>query len=419
MSYQTSDAQEILAIRNTLRGKVPNIDQLAERAIAAGTSVEQFRAVALDKLPDARPIQNSVLADVPAKDWRKYSITRAIAMQLPGASRDGFENEMHQELLRHHSGGLSRPEGILVPDEAFARSHVAGTATLGGFLVEQSVASSEFIETLRNRSQVLNLGARVLNLQNPTHIPRQSGAGTVNWVGETTASTLTAINFTNLTLEPKGVSAFHQYSKQLLITGNPSIDALIRDDITQTLALAIDKAALHGAGGVEPVGLAGTSGINTVALGPDGLGLGNTTAFPALVSLEGLIANDNADVSSMAFLMRGGHRSKLRTVARFSGTDSPVFTSENGQGKVNGYRAECSGQILSNLTQGSATTICSAIYFGDWSQLLVANFGALDLVVDPFSGGANAIVKLYARRWVSIGVRHPESFAILGGVLDN
>jgi HK97 family phage major capsid protein len=326
---------------------------------------------------------------------------------------------MHQELLRHHSGGLSRPEGILVPDEAFARSHVAGTPTLGGFLVENSVASNEFIEILRNKSQVLNLGARVLNLSNPTHIPRQNGAGTVNWVGESVASTLTAINFTNLTLTPKGVSAFHQYSKQLLITGNPSIDALIRDDITQTLALAIDKAALGVGGGSEPVGIAGTTGVNTVAIGPDGLGLANTTAYPALVSLEGLISADNADTNTMAFLLRGGHRSKLRTVARFSGTDSPVFTSENGQGKISGWRAEVSNQIATNFSVGSASTICSAIYFGDWSNLLVASFGATDLVTDIYTGAANAVVRLYARRWCDIGVRHPEGLSMLVGLLDH
>ena len=84
---------------------------------------------------------------------------------------------------------------------------------------------------------------------------------------------------------------------------------------------------------------------------------------------------------------------------------------------VNGYKAAVSNQILTNLTTGTATTICSAIFFGNWNELLIASFGSADLVVDPYSAGANGVVRLYARRWCDIGVRHAASFSVLGGVL--
>lgn len=401
---------EIIAISKNLADKVDGIRDLADKAISEGWTLDAFRAQALNKLPEARPVAASPLKDVKARDWKNYSITRAIAMQIPGSKRDGFEAEMDQELALKYG---KRAEGVYVPDEAFKRSHVVGTNTLGGFITQPEVVSSEFIELLRNKSQVLNLGARVLNLTSTSYLPRQSGAGTANWVAETTASTLTAMNFTQLTLTPKAISSNQQYSKQLLLQSNPSIDSLVRDDITQTLALAIDLAALHGAGTNEPVGIAGTSGINTVALAANGLALGNATAYPALVSLESLIAADNADVANMAYLIRPGHRGALKTNTRFSSTDTPVFMD----GMINGYRAEVSNQIAVNLTTGTATTICSAIFFGNWSDLIVASFGSTDLVVDPYTAGANGVVRLYARRWCDIGVRHPESFAVLGGIL--
>ena len=46
------------------------------------------------------------------------------------------------------------------PDEALARNYVAATNTLGGFLVQTQNLGDMFIELLRNKSQVLNLGAR-------------------------------------------------------------------------------------------------------------------------------------------------------------------------------------------------------------------------------------------------------------------
>lgn len=405
---------EILAIAKNLGNKVDGVRDLADRAITEGWTVDEFRAQALNKLPEVKPVQVSQLADVKARDWKKYSLSRAVAMQMPGSKRDGFEAEMDQELALK---GGKRAEGLWIPDEVFSRNLVAGTGTLGGHVVESSVLANEFIEILRNKSQVMNLGARVLNLTNTALIPRQNGAGTANWVGETVASTLTAVNFQQLTLTPQAVSAYHQYSKMLLMEGNPSVDAIVRDDITQTLAIAIDLAALHGTGTGQPTGIASTTGIGTVALAANGLALGNATAYPALVSLESAVASANADNGSLGYLMRPAHRGSLRTAARFANSDTPVWDPRAGGVPVNGYRAEVSNQIATNLTTGTATAICSAIFFGNWNELLIGSFGSTDLVVDPYSAGANGVVRLYARRWVDIGVRHPASFAVLGGIL--
>jgi HK97 family phage major capsid protein len=274
---------------------------------------------------------------------------------------------------------------------------------------------SQFIELLRNRSKVVALGARVLNLNTPITIPRQSGAGTANWIGETVSSTLSSGNFTQVTLTPLGVGAFEQYSKQLLATNDPSIDSLIRDDINQILALAIDKAALHGSGSPQPTGIIGTTGIGTVLLSANGLALANATAYPAMVSLETSIASNNADVDAMAYLMNAACRGALKTVPRLSSTNTLVW--ENNQ--VNGYRAEATNQIATNLTTGTATTICTAVFFGNWNDLLIGQFngGATDIVVDPYVLAANGVVRILARRWVDIAVRHPASFAVLGGII--
>jgi HK97 family phage major capsid protein/HK97 family phage prohead protease len=402
---------EIIAISKNLANKVEGIRDLADKAISEGWTVDAFRAQALNKLPEARPVSQSPLADVKARDWKNYSISRAVSMQM-GDKREGFESEMDQELALKNG---KRAGGMWIPDEVFSRNLIAGTPTLGGFLVQNTVASGEFIELLRNKSQVLNLGARVLNLTGPTFLPRHNGAGTANWVGESVASTLTGVNLTNMTLTPQAISAYHQYSKMLLMEANPSIDGIVRDDIIQTLAIAIDLAALHGSGSGQPTGIAQTVGINTVALKADGQLLGNTTAFPALVSLESEVAADNADSGSLAYLMRPAHRGALRVASRFASTDTPVW--DPATNRVNGYRAEVTNQIATNLTTGTATTICSAVFFGNWNELLIANFGSTDLVVDPYTAGANGVVRLYARRWVDIGVRHPQSFAMLGGIL--
>ena len=404
-------AIEIRAIAERIADRVPGIRNQAEDAIVFGTTLDDFRKEAMSKLPKMEPVREAKPLDVKPKEWARYSLARAIVGKLSG-NLDGFEKEMNDECALKHG---RQADGFWVPDEYMAhRNAIAGTGTLGGMLVQTDNLSSEFITILRNRSQVLNLGARVLNLSRTATIPRQSGALTANWVGETVASTLSGVQLQQLTLTPQAISANVQYSKMLLMENDPSIDGILRDDIAAQLALAIDLAALHGTGSGQPTGLLGTTGIGTVLLATNGLALGNTTAYPAMVSLESVVAAANADGGSLAYLMRPSIRGVLKTTTRFASTNTPVF--EDGQ--VNGYRAEVSNQVSAALTTGTATTITTPVIYGNWNDLIVANFGSTDLVVDPYTAGANGVVRMYARRWVDIGVRRPSSFAVLGGVLN-
>lgn len=407
---QLARINEITAIAGRLEGRVPEIRKLADDAIHQGISVDAFRQTAIGALPAIQPVAEAPKIELSNKDIASYSIVRAISAKLNGKF-DGFERELNDELALKYG---RQAEGFWVPDAVMARNAVAGTGTLGGMAIQTDNLASEFVTLLRNKSQVLNLGAKVLNLSRQCTIPRQGGAATANWVGETVASTLSGINLTQLTLTPQAISANVQYSKMLLMESDPSIDMLLRDDVAQILSLAIDLAALHGTGSGQPTGIFGTSGIGSVALATDGLSIANATAYPAMVSLESILAAADADSGSLAYLMRPTVRGTLKTQPRFANTNTPVFDG----GQVNGYRAEVTNQISKVLTTGTATTITTPVIFGNWSDLIVANFGATDLVTDPYTAGANGVVRIYARRWVDIGVRRPASFAVLGGILN-
>ena len=164
----------------------------------------------------------------------------------------------------------------------------------------------------------------------------------------------------------------------------------------------------------KPVGIIGTTGIGSVLLSTNRLSIANATAYPAMVSLETLVAAANADSGALAYLMRPSIRGALRTQSRFASTDTPVWEGN----QVNGYRAEVSNQVAANLTEGTATTITTPVFFGNWNDLLIANFGSTDIVTDPYSAGANRVVRIYAHRYADIGVRRPASFAVLGGILN-
>jgi HK97 family phage major capsid protein/HK97 family phage prohead protease len=417
--------EEIMGISDRLKGKVQGIDELSSRAVLENWDVETFRKQALSMLPTATPIQGTPGEpfDVKPKEWARYSLRKVIAAQIPNSNirLDGMEAEFSQEISMKQK---RKPEGVWVPAEAMAygqRNYVAGTGTLGGMLVATDNLGSNFIELLRNRALVTKLGARVLNLNNPVTVPKQLAAGTVNWVTETAAATLSPGNFGQITLTPQGVSAFQQYSKQLLFESDPSIDALIRDDIMNIIALEIDRVVLHGTGSGQPTGITATTGTTTIALGANGAAFSVANGFDSMISLETAIATSNADVGNLAYITNAKVRGKLKRIDENLATNSArwVWRTEAGQQVVNGYAAHVTNQVSAIQTQGTATTIASSTYFGNWNDVLIASFnnGATDILVDPYSLGANAIVKIIARHWTDLAFRNPQSFAVLLGIL--
>jgi HK97 family phage major capsid protein len=412
--------EEIDGIAKRLEGKVDKIEELAAQARNAGWTVEQFRAEAMNRLPAATPLRNAEPLDVKPKDWAKYSIVRAIRGTMPGQKLEGMERELSDEISMR---GGKRPEGVWVPPEAMVlagkRNFIAGTGTLGGMLVQTDNLGSQFIELLRNRALVAKLGARMLNLSNPVTIPRQNAAGSVNWVGETVAATLSAGNFTQLTLTPQGVSAFQQYGKQLLFENDPSIDALVRDDIMNIIALEIDRVCLHGTGSGQPTGITATTGVTTIALGANGAAFSVANARAAVISLETAVSVANADIGNLAYVTNAKMRGRLKQIDQSQATNTARWVWEN-DGTVNSYSAQVTQQVSAIQTQGTATTIASSVFFGNWTDILVASFngGATDLVVDPYTLAANAVIRIIARHWADVAIRHPASFSVLLGCLD-
>jgi hypothetical protein len=142
---------------------------------------------------------------------------------------------------------------------------------------------------------------------------------------------------------------------------------------------------------------------------------GAAPTYENMVDLESALANVNAAVGNMAYLTNSKVRGKLRTTEEFASTNGrPVWTSAGGMdGSVLGYQAVVTNSVPSNLTKGTASGICSAIIFGNWSDLLIGLWGGLDLMVDPYALATSGGRRVIALQDLDIAVRHPESFAAM------
>jgi HK97 family phage major capsid protein len=403
-----------------------NREQLAEQLIADGTPIEQARAMLLDAItnnqqPVATSPGESGILGLSARESKQYSLGRAIVgFQEKNWERSApFEYECSVQLARQ----LGRqPQGILVPmDLAFPSSqqratYVTTSPATGGNLVATELLASNFIDSLRNRSLVMQLGATMLTgLQANVDIPKRASSAQTYWVAEDAALTQSEGTFSVVSLRPKTVGCLSKFSRIMLLQSTPGIEELIRNDFAALIAIEIDRACISGTGASnQPRGILNTAGIGSVALGTNGA----APTWQSVVDLETLLANQNADVQALGYLVNSRLRGKLKNTLKPTPSTEFIWNDDGssppGFGRLNGYPAGVSNNVPSNLTKGSGTNLSAAI-FANWADLLIGQWGALEILPNPYGAGDYDAGRIAVRAMITldIAVRRPESFAAI------
>ncbi|MDX7718954.1 phage major capsid protein [Aeromonas caviae] len=394
--------------------------ELAEKAVAAGDTVDAFRAAVLDhintsgaKKPAGQPAQPSQRSGVPLSEMpspliglsdqevRNYSIFRAVRALQPNASkadRDAAAFEIEcSEAAQRQLGKTA--QGILIPDDvlssrAFNAGGAANTpagAQSGQNLIDTTTAGS-FIEMLRNRTTIMRLGTPMGGLVGNVDVTRQTGGATAYWVGEGENAQEGTPQIGQLELTPKTLAAYTDITRRLLKQSSPDAEGIVRRDLVNAMAQAIDYAGYYGTGtGNQPRGIKNYTGINAVdfaALWP---------TYAELVAMESEIAADNADIGQMGYIGNAKFRGNCKTVPKFgTGTESTIW--EMG-GTVNGYRTEITNQIANG-----------DVFFGNFADMLIGMWGGLDLTVDPYALSLSGGLRLVVFQDIDFALRRVESF---------
>jgi HK97 family phage major capsid protein len=334
------------------------------------------------------------------KDYtaEKFSFARAIrAIATKDWSEAGFEKAVFNEVSKTVQNAGSDPYGgYIVPNEYVA----------------------DIIELLRHQIVVATLGATMLeNLTtSPIEWPKQLTATTAYWVGENEAITDSDITFGQISMTPKSCAAMVKLSNRILRMSNPSIEALIRSDIATQLALAIDLACIRGTGVQnQPLGLVNQEGINTLALGENGA----VPDFDDLMEMAYEVEIDHALTGNLSYMFHPAIRKVLQQirVPDYSATQGPYMVSppvsEAALGTMIGYPFKVNTQIPTDLAKGTASN-CSEIYFGNWSQMLIAHWGGIQIMASEHTSTAFATNQTWIRiiQDIDVGVRQPTAFCV-------
>ena len=76
-----------------------------------------------------------------------------------------------------------------------------------------------------------------------------------------------------------------------------------------------------------------------------------------------------------------------------------------------GYPIGFTSNVPTNLDPGDSGNDASALIFGDFTQLMIAQFGDPSILVDPYSGSKAGTVRMVLYAELDVGVRNAVSFA--------
>ena len=374
-----------------------NQKELAAKAIAEHKTIEEFRGELLETIA-SQPLETPNDIGLSKKELKRFSLVRGInALANPSDRKAQADAAFEFECSAAAAEAYGRStQGLMLPPEVLAdwSQRDLNTSDDAG-LVGQDFRGGDFIDALRNSSSVMAAGATLLRgLQGDVKIPKKTGSSTAAFVSsEGTAVAESEMTIGSVTMSPKTLGCFTDVTRQLLVQSSLDVENLIRNDIAQSMALAIDDGALEGSGSSgNPTGIKNTSGINTVTFA------GANPTWAETVNMESQVAVDNALLGNLSYIMRADDYGTLKTTEKASGTAQFVVDRD---GRVNNYNVVVSNQP----TSGDH-------YFGNFSDLLVGFFGGLDIIVDPYTNSSSGTVRVVGIQMIDVAVRNAVSFCL-------
>jgi len=360
--------------------------------------------------------------DMPAKDVKNYSLLRAIhAVVERNWDQAGLEKEAHDTMQQKLGRMPKSANAFFVPmdvqtrqlannDDIMRRVNervarvtgrrdlTVGTASAGGYLV--STQNMGFIDLLRNTTVLYAMGARRMGgLTDSITIPRQTSGATAYWLStEATQITESQMVLGQIAMTPKTVGAYTEISRQLALQSSPDAEALVMADLAAQVGVDIDAKGISGSGSSgQPTGITNVSGVGSVS--------GTSLAYAGVIEFMTDVFGANVPLANAGYVTTGAVAGLLKARVKFSSTASPVWDGRLESASVDGYPAMASNNMP------AATMI-----FGDFSQVIIAEWGVLEVDVNPYANFQAGIIGVRAIASIDIAVRYPGAFSIASSI---
>ncbi len=322
---------------------------------------------------------------------RSFSLSRAVQAASFGKALEGAEAEWSQEAAKEYQmRGLQMSGQIGIPASALYRAGGADDFQAdsgdGSGFVATSVPG--VIDALRTPTMAERVGVTTIN--NATgnlKFPRVSAKAAGTEETEVSADAASGLELDEVTLSPIRVAANTKYSKQLILQGGAQVDAMISRELAAGINETIDAAVFTKA--------AASAAANTDLAG------GALTAGVVIGMQEDVLAA-GGDLSRCAYVASPQAMTYLKSAHLIDSVSAMVDNN-----RIDGFESYFTPQ-LANLDAATR----GAILFGDFQLgMVLAFFGGIDLLVDPYSNAGTAQIALHVNKFYDVDVRQAGALA--------
>lgn len=378
---------QLIDVRNQTKEKLDNLINSAEKETRKLNEDESTMFAQLSN--ELRELNNQIKNKEEIKPiiMENFSLLKTINNVVNKRTQSEAVQELinlGKEELR--KAGQTANGDVVIPmelrDDPVVDTTIVAT---GGAAIAKETAN--LVTALKSNLVLLKAGANYMGgLTGNIGIPTYSGTN-VAWAGEVAAAADGAGALAEIMLKPKRLTAYVDVSKQFLMQESADAERILRDDIAMAISAKLESTILGS-----------TAGSDTQ---PAGLLYGVSAAPLDAVKVDEDL--DTLNVQNKVYILSPKAKSSYRAVA------VPAAVSAAYQ----------NGEIFGSPTYVTSAVAESAFVAGDFSDLVIAQWGGLDITVDPYSQATNGKVRLIVNAYFDAAKRRNTiSGYLIGEVVE-
>ena len=261
-------------------------------------------------------------------------------------------------------------------NDLFRRAQIA---PIGQIQIRGAITANGNAGTAVNRPEGQQRAANLIEQSGVKYIegltanfsyPRFDG-NTSEWVGETEEGSVSNTTVGGVKLTPRRLLSYVEYSNEVVLHPNTDVAGAIEDDLIASIWEKVQTTMFND--------IYTAQGATTVA------------NYNDIVAFE--LAASQQKISNGIYIVSPIAASKLK---KMMNGNTPVMTN----GMINGFKV-----IETPSLDGEK------VIFGDFSKLLLGQFGGLDVTCDDVTKQHLATIRLIINSWWDWGMIDPNAFA--------
>lgn len=337
---------------------------------------------------------------------KRFSIVAALRSVVRGEELTGAELEMHQiGVAENKAARVEAPSttrlSLPVSMRATQQTVTQDSGNFGAALKQDQAPM--VVDALRPKLFLEEMGATLMTGLSGGNLPLVRAQDfTMEFLAEGAAITPHKKQYAGPTLSPKRAGGAVDISNQLIMQSSPDVEAMIMSGLRNGFATLLNQNAINGAGGVAPTGILNYSGINESATTAAAV-----ASWAAIQELQGLIEEDNATSENLGWLLHPKLKSILKQIKVDAGSGIFLATNET----IDGIRYQ-STSLIPVLEDGDPAVNVYPLIYGDFSQLFIGQWGAMNIGVNPYSADLSDSIRLVLNTHADVQIAQPACFAV-------